>query len=594
MRHYRTPGVYIEPTLQKIEPIKISKRCLVGFIGVAERGPLHEPVRITNFKEFLDIFGGFTTYGYLAYSLFGFFNAGGKECIVVRTAHLAKKQEESEVKEDQYAEKAYLEIANPDGSPAFKVVSTSEGTWGNEIQLKLWYAPAVSSKVLKDVQKTAASIEVSSVSEMKPGDVVCIHTLKKSVYREISGIKDNVLEFALAVGEDFSVDKEPVFCEKILVNVFASYKRITEETLYLSLNRSDSDYFVKEINRESRIIRIEETGPAGIPSEVYFKNLNCGRNGIMGLTPADFIGRFKGLVENTGLGIFQANDDINVLVCPDLLVFEELIYKEAERQIARDSMFAVQQAMIDQCRLIGNRFAILDCPVTDNPIDILKWRDRFDTDYAALYYPRIEMINPEDSRGLTSLLVPPSGHIAGTYVDCDIKEGIYRAPANRVMSGVVGVERIIENEEYEMLYPRGINCMKYMPGRGVKVWGVRTLSSNPDWKYINVRRTYGAIRDALRKGSGWAVFEPNSPALRKRLVRQVSAFLLDLWREGYMRGDTPDEGFYVRCDDEVNPPEDIENGIIHVVVGLSIARPAEFLVVRLTANMEDSMVLVDT
>jgi phage tail sheath protein FI len=284
---------------------------------------------------------------------------------------------------------------------------------------------------------------------------------------------------------------------------------------------------------------------------------------------------------------------MNLIACPDLMVFQELVYAEKEKSQALDAIFAVQKAMIDQCERLGNRFAILDCPILKEPTHLLKWRDRFDTKYAALYYPRIEMINPEDMRGLSSIFIPPSGHLAGSYVDCDTNEGIHRAPANKLISGIVGLERIVEKEEYEILYPKGINCMRYIPGKGVKSWGARTLSSDSSWRFINIRRTFSAIRDSLKRGAGWAVFEPNTPGLRKRLVRHVSAFLLELWRRGYMMGNTPEKGFYVKCDDELNPPEEIDKGIIQVEIGLAIARPAEFLIVKLTANKDDSIVFID-
>ncbi|MBN2442087.1 MAG: phage tail sheath family protein, partial [Spirochaetales bacterium] len=590
MRRYIIPGVYIEPALKKIESIKITKKCLVGFIGLAEKGPLHEPIKITHFKEFLNIFGGFTHYAYLAHAVFGFFNCGGKECIVVRTAHLTNNEnDEAETKNS--AAKAFLLLKDSEANDALTIAAQSEGMWGDEIQVKLWYAPDVTTKMKDKAASGSTTLQVHSTEDLNPGDCLCIYGNDKKEYRRLSSVEGTTIRFTSPLRHEYDSEKEQIFCEKLLVNLLVIHKKTIEEYLYLSLNPDSINYYINEINDQSELITLKETllpnDEHPIPEEVFFKNLNSGRNGILGLTPADFIGYFKGLNNYKGIGVFEAFDEMALIVSPDLIVFQELIYKQDEKKQALDAIFAVQSAMINQCELMGNRFAILDTPLLDNPVSLLKWRDKFDTKYAALYYPRIEMINPEDPRGLRSMLIPSSGHIAGSYVDCDVKEGIFRAPANKFISGIVGVEHIIENDLYEMFYPKGINCMKYVPGRGVKVWGARTLSSDPVWRYINVRRTFSAIRDSIKQGTGWAVFEPNTPGLRKRIVRHVSAFLLDLWRKGYMSGNTPEDGYYVKCDDELNPPEEVESGRIQIEIGISIARPAEFLVVKLTANKDD-------
>lgn len=604
MKRYSVPGVYIEPAPRKIAPIKLSIKCLAGFIGLTEKGPLHTPVKVTHFKEFLDIFGGFTDYAYLAYAVFGFFNCGGKECIVVRTAHKAIDQD-TEEEQKNAAAKAFLIIKSPENQEVLKISATSEGMWGNSIQIKLWYASEVTTQITKTIKTGSKVLHVQSTADMKTGDFICVYNTNNREYKKIYSIKENTIKISTPFTHDYTVKKEQIYCEKVCINLLVLHNKNIEEYLYLSLNPTDTNYYINEVNNQSQLVECCEvhhdtgTGTPGIhdkreiPGEVFFENLNYGKNGILGLTPADFIGYFNGLNLYKGLGIFEAFEDMTIIVCPDLLVFQELIYKEKEKNRALDAIYAVQLAMINQCERMGNRFAILDCPLIDNPVHLIKWRDRFDTKYAALYYPRIEMINPEDMSGLSSLFIPPSGHIAGSYVDCDVNEGIYRAPANKLISGIVGLERIIGKEEYEILYPKGINCMRYIPGKGVKAWGARTLSSDISWRFINIRRTFSTIRDALKRGAGWAVFEPNTSGLRKRLIRHVSAFLLDLWRKGYMMGNTPEDGFYVKCDDELNPPENLDKGIIQIEVGLSIARPAEFLIVKLTANKEDSIVFID-
>jgi phage tail sheath protein FI len=313
-----------------------------------------------------------------------------------------------------------------------------------------------------------------------------------------------------------------------------------------------------------------------------------GRNGVLNITPKDFIGRFNGLDDKKGLGIFESIDEISILAAPDVLIFEEVVHKDKDR--ALDDIFTVQKAMIDQCEILKNRFAILDMPEIRDGLKSIKWAGRFDTDCAAMYFPRLEIINPADSSGLSSIYVPPSGHVSGLFAETDRLEGKHRAPANKYIKGAVGVSYNVDNDEYEMLYPHGINNLRYVPGRGIKVWGARTLSNDLEWRYINVRRAFSAISMAIEQGTGWAVFESNDRNLRKRIIRHITAFLINLFRDGYLAGTVPEEAFYIRCDDELNPRENIDLGIITVEVGIAIARPAEFLVVMLKTDLDNQTV----
>jgi phage tail sheath protein FI len=347
------------------------------------------------------------------------------------------------------------------------------------------------------------------------------------------------------------------------------------------------------INDESDLVSFENINPKNdfLVDQINYVNLQRGTDGIVDLTPGDFIGYYKGFEEYKGLGIFEEFDEINIIVSPDVMVFEDIIYNDYHD--ARESIFKIQKAMIDQCERLGDRFAILDAPKTDGVIDMMRWSDKFDSAFAAIYYPKIEIINPEDSSGLTSLYTPPSGHVAGVYALCDEEDGIHRAPANKVVRGAVGLETPVLNEEIEFLYPRGINCMKYTPGMGIKIWGARTVSSDPEWRYINVRRVFSAIKEALKNGTGWAVFEPNDEKLRKRLVRHVTAFLIDMWRKGLLTGKTMEEAFFIRCDDELNYPEEIDAGRINIEVGIAISKPAEFLIIKLKASRDDQSIVMD-
>lgn len=580
---YKVPGVYLSPEVEQVVPISISRQCLVGFIGIAEKGPLHTQVRVGSFQQYQKIFGGFSEYGYLPHAVYGFFNAGGAECVVVRTAHTGEGED------DPYAIKeAHYNIPDINGETAYRFMAVTPGSWGNRIQLRLWYKSISSSRVKGGIKEHDRGITVEDASIYKVGDSVEIRSPEKCEYKFIERIEGNRLYFSAPVSQGFENTDENLICNLCYVNVILQYGSIFEEYFRCSVRPDNESYFVRRINETSQLVRVQEFLPGNLPSEITNRTLIEGRNGVLNLTPADFIGFFKGLNDKKGLGIFESIDEIALIAAPDILIFEETVHQDKAE--ALDDIFTVQRAMIDQCERLKNRFAVLDMPDIRKTQEVINWAGRFETDHAAMYFPRIEIINPADSTGLSSVVVPPSGHICGAYAESDRVDGKHRAPANKYLKGAVGISHHVDNDEYELLYPHGINNLRYVPGRGIKIWGARTLSSEIEWRYINVRRTFSAISQAIERGSGWAVFEPNNTALRKRIIRHITAFLIDLFRQGYLAGVVPEDAFYIRCDDELNPRDNINRGIITVEVGVAIARPAEFLVVTLKTDLDNQAV----
>jgi hypothetical protein len=544
-------------------------------------GPLNEGIKVRSFYEFQKIFGDFTSYSVLAYAVYGFFDNGGKECVIVRVAHIDKENEVNSVA------RASLQIHDYNGKHAFSIVARYEGTWGNEIQLRLWHDAVDSVPIMECGDDW---IDVDTTEDFSIGDTVSIKNEDSSEYAVIVNISENRIYFKDILKREFDIAKSNVICENIRFNLAVIHNRKVEEHTWLSTNKNDKKYFVDHVNNSSNVIEIIDVKSDLLPLAVQFKNLQSGRNGILGLTPADFIGEFKGFDDNKGLGVFESFPDIRLIAAPDIVVFEELIHNN--KQALKD-IEAVQRSLVDHCERLGNRFAILDLPNITDTLKLIKWTEKFDSHSAAIYYPRMEVMNPEDATGVTSVIVPNSGHIAGIYAETDHTRGNFHAPANIFIEGAVGLLDSVNDELYEVLYPKGINTLRYIPGRGIKVWGARTLSSDPDWRYINVRRTFVGISNAIRNGAAWAVFEINSPALQKRIVRHVTAFLIDRWREGYFKGTVPDDAFYVCCNEELNPLSTIDEGIITVEVGIAITRPAEFLVMKIKANSTESMITVE-
>ena len=229
--------------------------------------------------------------------------------------------------------------------------------------------------------------------------------------------------------------------------------------------------------------------------------------------------------------------------------------------------------------------AILDAPPGMGPQDVKEWRSdtaMYDSMFAAMYYPWIKVNNPIGSNGNSVITVPPCGHMAGIWSRNDETRGVWKAPANEIVGGALDVERKITKLEQGLLNPIGINCIRPFGTRGIRVWGARTLSSDPSWKYVNVRRLFNMIETSIMDGTQWVVFEPNDQALWERVKRTVNAFLTGLWREGALFGASPEEAFFVKCDAETNPPDSIDLGRLVIEVGIAPVKPAEFVIFRIS------------
>lgn len=296
--------------------------------------------------------------------------------------------------------------------------------------------------------------------------------------------------------------------------------------------------------------------------------------GIRPLTASDFIGD---PAERTGLGGLEPLDAVRLLACPDVMAG----YDGSEK--AKERVKMVQEAMIAHCQSMKYRFAVLDAPPGFSAQQAMQWRNyvNFDSSYAAMYYPWIEIAD-FSGNGSTSKLVPPSGHMVGVYNRSDAERGVHKAPANEVVVGALNLELNLSKGEQDVLNPIGVNCIRAFPGRGIRVWGGRTLSSDGAWRYVNVRRLFIMVEASMDAGLQWVVFEPNDSTLWARVRRDVTSFLRVVWRSGALFGDTPEQAFYVKCDEELNPPEIRDLGQLIIEVGLAPVKPAEFVIFRIT------------
>ncbi len=331
----------------------------------------------------------------------------------------------------------------------------------------------------------------------------------------------------------------------------------------VSCKSNHPEYYVTKINASSVLVNLETTDTYRPTNNGSFSFLTDGDDGSAELSPMEFKGdESKPPAERTGLAAFKQVDEINIVYVPDL-------YKVNDAETLCGDVVA-------HCENMKDRFAILDA--AKNTTDFANFFPPLSSKYAAIYTPWIEVFDP-----LTNgrIFMPPGGHIAGIYARSDQERGVHKAPANEAVRGALGLEMPLTKGEQDILNPRGINVIRSFPGRGILVWGARTISSDPEWKYINVRRLFLYLEESIDEGTQWVVFEPNNEQLWARVKQTVVMFLTTVWRTGALMGTTPEEAFFVTVDRSTMTQDDIDNGRLIVEIGVAPTKPAEFVIFRL-------------
>ena len=342
------------------------------------------------------------------------------------------------------------------------------------------------------------------------------------------------------------------------VKTFGDFKDCSEHLahgVYGFFNNGGSRCFIVNVGAPVESAAPAKAAPQGDKKDekaqvVAAPSGGGGREGL-------YIGRDGGPGARSGLKCFEEVDEIAIVVAPG------------------QTSPAVQDAVLSHCETRKDRFAILDSPETiTGGIDKLpKPRD---SKYGAYYFPWIQVYDPDKG----NIFVPPSGHISGVYSRTDSDRGVHKAPANEIVRGALGLKYNVSKGEQDLLNPKGINAIRYMNG-AIRIWGARTLSTDPSWRYINVRRLFIMVESSIERATQWVVFEPNDHRLWKRVQRTISSFLTLLWRNGALMGTSPEQAFYVKCDEETNPAEVIDAGQLVVEIGLAPVKPAEFVIFRI-------------
>lgn len=540
MPEYLSPGVYVEEVDRGPKPIEGVGTAMAAFIGFTEKAEvvrdvdgeqlienlLNRPQLVTNWTQYVERYGNFVPGAYMPQSVYGYFMNGGSRCYVVSVRTFPK---------------AEATLMNQQGKPALTVRARLSGTEGMRLRVRVGDvalpAPAAKKSGKEEDDKSAEDVGEGGGSSFT---LFVEQEKADSTWKVAETFKDVQLQ-------EMAVDGE----KKVQV----AYKNNKFSKLVEVLVANDKAAVGQLVPREQEQVLMIEKSLLPEPTTAEFQGDVTKRSGVEGL---------------------EVLDDVTMVCVPDLMTVMP------GQKLDLDMVKGVQSMMLAHCERLGDRVAILDAPPDMTPQEVKNWRMNvagYDSSYGALYYPWIQIMDPVTNKVVS---VPPSGHMAGVWARNDNTRGVHKAPANEVVLGAVGVGYQTTKGEQDTLNPIGVNCVRSFPGRGIRVWGARTLTSNPSWRYINVRRLFNYVEKSIENGTQWVVFEPNDRKLWARVRRDATAFLKTVWRDGALFGSSPDEAFYVKCDDELNPPESRDMGRLIIEIGMAPVKPAEFVIFRIS------------
>ncbi|WP_218093755.1 phage tail sheath family protein [Paenibacillus solanacearum] len=560
MAEYLSPGVYVEEFDSAGQPLSGVSTSTAGFIGMAERGPVEGlPVLVTSMNEFKRTFGGylsenqFGAHRYLAYAADQFFMNGGSRAYIMRVAP------------------SDAAVAASSGY-FFEISAKNPGAWANEIRIHGEPSSKAKTQIYEDLGE--GKYRVKNSSGFHEGDTVVFTHGASRIMSKVVHARDRMIELDHPLGGDV-VDNSLLPLKTLATvefNLHVVYGEETETFEHCSFNPSAANYVDNAASR-SALVHIRAVQDAEVTEllgeeSTFSISLAGGSDGSSGgISPDQYIGEDRGPGKRTGIQAFVDNDQVSIMAVPGVTDPN------------------VQLALVAHCENLGSRFAILDIPREKTKVpDVLTHRDMFDSSYAAMYNPWLQVFDPLEKR---NIFIPPSGSVAGIYARSDSTRGVEKAPANEVVRGVTGLEVQYNKGEQDVLNPKGVNLIRSFSGQGIRIWGARTTSSNALWKYINIRRLFIFVEESIKAGTNWVVFEPNDERLWARVQRTIDAFLTRVWRGGALMGSSPSEAFYIDISRNTMTQDDIDNGRLICVVGIAPVKPAEFVIFRITQKTNE-------
>lgn len=614
MPEYLAPGVYVEETSFRSKSIEGVSTSTAGFVGPTRTGPTSGvPEIVTSFGEFERSFGGLdpltfddeeATPNYLAQGVRAFFENGGRRL---------------------YISRVYEPGASGDGR-ASETISSATGAIGltarfpGAVSLQITFSLRVGGNILALDPTTGArrlrGVGAFDLVYITDGGAPIGNAAGFFWIERLTGITDpagprwrvfdndtgagtaendittsaEVRLVSLAVevgwvGSDGRVARRELWDglgthpehRQSLMRVFGAtlMSRLQELTVPIVMD-------VGGLNAAEVAQVLMAQGPQASPPVVspplggfdpvlFTVSLNDGSDGARPEAGA-YAGSDIEPAAKTGLSAFEDLADISIVAAPGYSAGGQ------ESDGARDRMMAIALSLIGHCERMRYRIAVLDSANGQGIGEIRAVRAQLDSSYAALYYPWVRVM---DASSGDELLLPPSGFVAGIYARNDVERGVHKAPANEVVRGAIGLELMLNKAQQDVLNPEGINALRWFEGRGYRVWGARTISSDPEWKYVNLRRYFAYLERSIDRGTQWAVFEPNGEMLWANVRRTVEDFVYNEWSSGRLLGEKPEQAYFVRCDRSTMTQNDLDNGRLICLIGVAPLRPAEFVIFRI-------------
>jgi phage tail sheath protein FI len=641
MPEYLAPGVYVEEVSFRAKSIEGVSTSVAGFLGPTRYGPTAgEPELLTSFADFERIYGGIDRLtfedpeeeqeNYMAHAVRAFFDNGGSKLYVTRVYQPLDP-------DDPNSGKASTPAA---ASSTLTLRARFPGRAG---RMRLVFAVRASANLLVAPQQPGDAPRVNGIREH---DVVFIlsaplsptGTVQEGLYDVVRDGEalafDNtapglvhpshldparyrvyLITLTVRALRPGRFEDEQVWenlsphpqSRNALLDLFTQTPESRRRylTVPFAIGAPDSDdpgvtsgaqlvaaliesstlnalRFSLYTDEELQNLSLEATRPSPAALEQRY-TLTGGNDGSLPI-PQVYDGDDSSQ-EKTGLKTFEDVEEISIVAAPgSSKKSPSLTNTENSNRTSQ-----IVQSLLTHCQVrMRYRVAVLDAPDDQVVSEVQDFRGKFDSTHAALYYPWITVLDPLDPDGRREIELPPSGFVAGIYARTDVLHGVFKAPANEVVLGAIGFETLLNKAQQDVLNPLGINCFRFFEGRGFRLWGARTISSDPEWKYISVRRYFAYLEHSIDRGTQWAVFENNNDTLWANVRRTIEDFLLNEWRNGALLGLKPEQAFFVRCDRSTMTQNDLDNGRLVCLIGVAVVKPAEFVIFRIGQFTADS------
>jgi phage tail sheath protein FI len=630
MPEYLAPGVFVEEMSSRQKPIEGVSTTTTAFVGPTRYGPEEgEPPLLASFTEFERIYGGLDqleyddeapSHNYVAHAVRAYFEEGGRRLYVARTTGNGACRSGSETLENLVITARHVGAAgNLSVTLTFK---RSENILEEEITDPSDPLNSQTLAVIRGASHGDIVMAAAGVGSPKEPGIYALYEVESNIY----GGESRSRLLTIGASPQTIVDLEDVdFVHLLTVNVVTGpLGQLGEEQSWEGLNfrpdDPDSVFTVFQRSPTTRrttfyapvMIHVSDTGDRGAAVQGLVNrdsvaqppaieqpsvSVSPALSVMSGLIdpkssdtqrtlrlvlergsdgerpqPSDYEG--DGDDPKTSLRSLEDLEEISIIAAPGPS-------HNADADIPGD----VRRLLISHCDRMRYRVAVLDSTNEQLISDVRHDKAEIDTTCAGFYYPWVEVADPITEN---DIYLPPSGFVCGIYARNDIERGVHKAPANEVVRLAKGVEFRINKSQQEVLTLDGVNVLRFFEGRGVRVWGARTCSSNPEWKYINVRRYFAFLERSIERGTQWAVFEPNRSTLWVNVRSMISDFLFNEWKVGRIAGAMPDEAFFVRCDRTTMTQNDLDNGRMICLIGVAPVCPAEFVIFRIGQRTMDS------